>query len=133
MSKVSSQIAPSGDSVGLIIKDQTCSADVFEGAFVYLDGTTFKNAIATGITTSRVIGIVEFKSDTTTCDIRIGGLTDEVFSGLVANTNYFLSSTVAGTVSTSVVTGSGNVLMKIGRPVTDKILLIGIELRTIRA
>jgi len=132
MATINSQLAPSADLVGLVIKDQTCDATVFEGALVYIDSGVVYNAIATDILTSRVVGIVESKSGSTTCDIRVAGMVEGLFSGLDDNINYFLSSTSAGTMSTSIVTGSGNVLMKIGRPLTDSIFLLGIELRTIR-
>jgi len=132
MTAINSQLTPSPDLVGLVIKDQLCDSSVFEGAFVYVDSGVAYNAIATGILTSRVIGVVESKSDSTTCDIRVAGLVEDILTGLDDNVNYFLSSTVAGTIGTTVVTGSGNVLLKIGRPITSTIFLLGIELRTIR-
>ena len=74
MSSVSSNIAPTGESVGLVIEDYPCDTSVFEGAFVYIESGIANNAIATGITTSRVIGIVEFKPSSTTRNIIIGGI-----------------------------------------------------------
>ena len=132
MTAINSQLVPTADQVGLIIKDQTCDVSVYIGSFVYIEAGVANNGLANSITTSRVIGVVENKPTTTTCDIRIGGLTDEIFIGLNDNNNYFLSSTVAGEASLTVTTGSGNVLVKLGKPITDKILLLGIDLRVIR-
>jgi len=133
MSAVSSSIAPSADLVGLVLKDHICDISVYEGSFVYIESGIALNGLADDISTSRVIGVVEFKSSTTTCDIRIGGITEELFSGLDDNNNYFLSPTVVGGITLTAPTTSNNVVVKIGNPISDKIMLLGIQLKVIRA
>jgi len=133
MPLINSQLLPTPDQVGLLISDQLCDASVYVGALVYIEGGTAFNGLADDMSTSKVIGIVEDKSSTTTCDIRIGGLSDEIFTGLDDNNNYFLSPSVAGGITLTAPNTSNHVVVKIGNPITDKIMLIGIEVRAKRS
>lgn len=105
------------DTSNNLIPNVDCQSSVYEGAWVYMDGTgTAINAIATDLSTSNVIGMVESKLSLNKCIIRVGGISDGIFIGLDPTKDYYLSDSVAGGIQTNVVTTSGHVMLKIGQP-----------------
>lgn len=118
----------SSDDSGTVITGVTCDASVFVGAVVRMNGTTAVNAQADNKTNSRAVGIVENKPTSTTCDIRVAGfVSDAVFSLVVGNT-YFLSASSAGAVTSTPPTGSGQYVVRIGKPLDTQ--TISLDLAT---
>jgi len=70
------------------------------GDVLYLDGGTYKKAIATDIITAEVVGIVSDVTDAANFIILSGGRL-EGLSGLTAGTIYFLSATVSGSLTST--------------------------------
>jgi len=102
----------------LLISNVPCDASVYLGAAVRMDsaGTLF-NAIATSLSTSNVIGIVESKSSSVLCAVRVLGVTPAIFSGLDVLQEYFLSDVTAGLITTTPVLAiSGHVVLSLGQP-----------------
>lgn len=112
-----------------------CDASVAVGDWVYLDqfGVAWP-AIATGTVESNVVGIVEAKANSTTCTVRFSGRSLIQFTGLDPTKDYFLSSSVSGTMTEiGPITGSGYWLVPLGRPLTDQKFIVNIKTRIKRA
>lgn len=105
------------DISNAILYNIPCDATVYVGAAVILNssGIAF-NAIASDISTSNVLGIVENKTGILSCDVRVSGISNEIYAGLDVTKEYYLSDTVAGGIQTSIPTDSGHVKMKLGQP-----------------
>ena len=98
-----------------VLRDVNCANDVFVGAFVYIDSSEIaRNAIASAYGTSNVIGLVESITGTK-CNIRVSGISASIFTGLNPELDYFLSDSVAGTLSAAVPTTSGHIKLKLGQ------------------
>jgi len=102
---------------GLVIRNVPCDVSVFvrAGVRVSVGGTAF-NASAAALSTANVIGVVQGKPTTTTCDIRVLGTTPAVFAALDVTKEYFLSATSDGILTPVPPTGSGAVVVRIGQP-----------------
>jgi hypothetical protein len=121
----------SGSNV--VILNVTCDLTVYVGAAVIMDGSgVAQNALADSKANSNVIGIVEAKSDTTTCDIRVLGVSASIFSGLDVTKEYYLSNTVPGQITTTVPATTGHVKAKLGQPFSATEMLVLKGERTIR-
>lgn len=108
------------------IENVLCDATVAIGDVVRLSGSTFIRAIADNTLNSKAVGICVSKSAPTTCNVQFCGHTDTVMTGLVANTNYYLSDVTAGGLTTIPPTSSGNTVVHIGRTITSQKLAIQI-------
>ena len=116
------------------ISGATCDASVAVGNVVRMNGGTAVNALADSLTNSRIIGICVSKASATECDIQVTGFTDTgVLSGLSINTDYFLSETTPGAITTTPPSGSGNTVTFIGRAYATNQLVINIGIPLIRA
>jgi len=114
----------SEDSGGLVISGVACDPSVYIGSAVRMDATgTAFNAIATGLTTSNVIGIVESKQTSTNCTIRVSGTTIDIFTGLDVTKEYYLSDTIAGAITTTIPSLPTRIMLKLGQPFSDKSFL----------
>lgn len=101
----------------VVLNDVPCNASVFIGAAVRMtSGGTAVNAIADSVANSNVIGIVEAKSSSTLCNIRVVGVSLAVFSSLDVTKEYYLSDSVAGQLVTTIPTASGHVVLRLGQP-----------------
>ena len=109
-----------------IIEAVTCDSTVAVGNVVRMSGSTVVNALADSIGNSRVIGICVAKDDATTCDIQVTGFTASIFGGLSTNTKYFLSPTTPGAITTTVPTGSGEIVQPIGLAFSASVMIINI-------
>lgn len=118
----------------VVLSDVNCYESVYIGAAVYIESGTNKatNAIATSSNTSNVIGIVEAKSTTTLCSIRVVGSTGSIFTGLDVTKEYYLSETVAGLIGTTVPSASGSIVLRVGQPLTDEKFVVVKGTRTTR-
>lgn len=110
--------------VNAIIENVPCLSSVYVGAAVIMNGSgTAENGLADSMANSNVIGLVEAKSDATTCTIRVAGVTLDLYTGLDVTKEYFLSDTVAGELTTTVPTTSGHIKVKIGQPFSAETFL----------
>jgi hypothetical protein len=101
----------------VVLDNVDCDASVYVGAAVRMTGAGLAiNAIADNVTNSNVIGIVESKSSSVKCNIRVVGVSLPVFLALDVTKEYYLSNTVAGALQTNVPTTSGHVKLKLGQP-----------------
>jgi hypothetical protein len=119
----------SGDN---IIESVPCDSTVFIGAVVRMNSGTAVNAIADSSTNSKVVGICVAKTSSTVCNIQVCGATSGIFGGLTDN-NYFLSESTAGQITTTAPTGSGEIVIHIGRSLTSSRLVIQVGTQIRRA
>ena len=104
-------------SANIVLNNVPCESSVFVGAAVYMQASGIaKNAIATSIGQSNVIGIIQEKPELNLCNIRVIGVTPPVFTGLDVSKEYFLSDSVAGGVVTIAPSLSGHIVLRIGQP-----------------
>jgi hypothetical protein len=134
-------IAPDTQSVILkvdlydpsILFNQDCESAVEVGHFVYLDGDGKAwRAKADNIDTSNVIGVVEKKIGNINCDIRVLGITKEIFTSLDTAEEYFLSDTVAGGYTSEPPTAPGHVKLRLGQALSSTRMVYSRGERTIR-
>lgn len=121
------EVVFTADSLGtnIVLTNVDCEASVFVGAAVYMQASgVAKNAIATSLTESNVIGFVESKENSTTCNIRLLGVTPAIFSGLDTSKEYFLSDSIAGEIVDTGPITSGHILLKLGQPFSATELLV---------
>lgn len=128
---------------GQVLLGMTCDPSVFVGAAVRLeasspteltmdewpvlsllltlDASTYNavavNGLADSIENAQIIGLVQNKPTSTTCDIRVIGPLSGIFSGLDVGTEYFLSDLHPGIITPRVLAPSdpGSVLLRIGQ------------------
>lgn len=83
------------------------------GDILYLNGSVYTKAIATASNTAEVVGMVSRVVDANTFEMTISGEVTGL-SGLVVGEAYFLSPTVAGTMSVTEPTTLGHVSLPLG-------------------
>jgi hypothetical protein len=117
-----------GSFKNLSLTGVACDASVYVGAVVRIDDTTgeFVNALADSPTNANAFGICTSKSSSTICDVLLpGSVTEAIYTGLLLNTRYFLSATVAGEFTTAIPTGAGQVIAEVCRTYTsEKVLFL---------
>ena len=108
-----------------ILSGETCDSSVYVGAIVRVNNLgVFVNAMADTPINAMAFGICVAKTATTIADILLpGGITGNIYAGLFLETNYFLSPTVGGAITTVLPTGSGQIILNIGKPYTSNRLL----------
>ena len=107
----------------VLILDVPCDPSVYEGAAVYKNGDVAYNAIANNASTANFIGIAETKTSPVLCNLRVLGVTPEIYSSLDQTKDYVLSDTVPGLITTTQV-GPGNFIVPCGQPFSDKRFLV---------
>ena len=101
----------------VVLTDVPCEAAAQVSDFVRMNSVgTAVRAIADDFDNSNIIGVIESKSGSNLCNIRVSGVTDDLFTGLDVTKEYFLSDTVPGTITTTVPTTTGHVRLKVGQP-----------------
>lgn len=124
---------PSDGTTNIILYDIPCDASTYVSGFVRMTaGGLAVNALADSETNSNIIGMVILKPTSTTCNIRVTGVSEELFAGLDVTKEYYLSSTVPGGISTIPPTGTGEILLKVGQPFSDKKFFVLKGTRVIR-
>lgn len=99
---------------GNTITGVTCDASVTVGDAVYLSGAnTVERAIATSVTAATVVGFVIDKPISTICSVAFDGIVKD-FPGIIPNTQYFLSSNIAGAITEDPPVADNQILVKIG-------------------
>ena len=120
------------ETANVFITNVACHSSVYVGAIVRMSSTTAVNALADTEGNSNMIGICETKLSTNVCNIRVLGVSGELYSSLDVTKEYYLSDSVAGGITTSIPTTSGHIVLKIGQPYTDKKLLVLKGQRSVR-
>jgi hypothetical protein len=112
----------------------TCLAAVAVGDWVRMNGSTAEKAQADSVANADVIGVVEAKSAATTCTIRLSGISSAIFLGLDNTKDYFLSAATAGAMvnETAVPSGSGNVVISLGKPFSATEFIVNIGQQIVR-
>jgi len=111
----------------VVIRNVPCDATVFIKAAVRMTiGGTAVNALADSATNANVIGIVEGKPTSTTCDIRVNGHTGSLFTGLDVTKLYFLSATIPGEMTIIAPTAPGTIRQYLGKPFSGTEFLVTI-------
>lgn len=124
----------SPEPANVVIPNVPCDVSVFVGAVVRTTPLgTIVNALADSLTNSNILGIVETKPTSTTCNVRVLGVTPEIFSGLDVTKEYYLSDTVPGQISTTIPTVSGRVKIMVGQPFSSGKMLVLRGERVVRA
>lgn len=128
------QIDP--DTLGganVVIPSVPCEASVFVGSAVIMQASGIaKNGLADSLANSNIIGIVESKTSSLVCNIRVLGVSGSLFVGLDVTKEYYLSETVLGGISTVPPVNSGSVILKIGQPYSATEMLVNKGQRTVR-
>lgn len=107
-----------------VLTNVSCLSDVYVGSAVVMTaGSVAVNGLADNLSTSNVIGIVEAKSTTTLCDIRVLGVSGSLFVGLDLSKTYYLSDTIPGAI-VDAFPSPGNFKVKIGKPFNTTNLLV---------
>lgn len=124
-------------STGLVITNASFSGSAALGDWVRATpSSVFVPAIADSISNSNVVGVIETITNLSTSSptgrIRVLGVTTGIFSSLDPSQEYFLSSTSAGKITTTIPTTSGHVVARVGQPVTSSKFLVLKGTRIIR-
>lgn len=121
-------------SANVVLLGMPCSALVSVGDFVRVDSVGLVvRAIANSMANSNILGCVESKQDSNTCDVRVLGVTPSNFSSLDVTKEYFLSDTIEGGITSTPPSSSGSVRLKVGQPTSSNKLLILKGERTLRS
>jgi hypothetical protein len=101
----------------VVILNVPCELSVYVKSAVRMKSNgEATNALADSEANANVLGIVVNKPTTTTCDIRVLGVTAEIFTALDVTKEYYLSDTVAGELTTTIPVDSGHVVLRLGQP-----------------
>lgn len=101
-----------------------CEASAQVGHWVRMSSGTAVRAQADVFANSNVIGVIEEKSSPTVCTIRFLGETLDIFTGLDETKEYYLSEITPGEMTTIPPTTPGNIIIKVGQPVTATAFLV---------
>jgi hypothetical protein len=102
-----------------------CPGTVAVGDVVYLSAADTVDKASATDDTKPAIGVVVSKPTATTAVVRWGG-TASVFAGLTPGATYYLS-TVAGTITDTAPSGSGNIVQRLGFAKNATTLFIQID------
>lgn len=92
-------------------------------------------AQADSLDNSNTIGLVESKGTSVIANIRVLGLTPEIFTGLDESKEYFLDAATAGAMvpQGSHPTAAGHVILKVGQPFSSTQFLVLKGTRIVRS
>jgi hypothetical protein len=111
-------------SPDLILSGIPCDVSVSVGDWVRMSSGVAVKASADSVENSNVFGVVESKTNGTTANIRVMGLTGDLFSGLDESKEYYLSADTPGAMVTIPPSDTGQVLLKLGQPYTNSKFLV---------
>lgn len=124
------------DNIGganIVLLDVPCEAVSAIGDFVRMNASGVAiRALADIFENSNVIGLIESKSTTTICNVRVQGVSPEIYIGLDVTKEYFLSDINPGKMAITVPTATGRIKLKLGQPFSDKTFLMNKGERLIR-
>jgi hypothetical protein len=111
-------------SIGLLF-NLPCDETVYSGAVVRINQNgVILNAIADSPENSNVLGIVESKASDTICNVRLFGVSKDIFNGLDVSKQYYLSNTVAGGLTDIVPSSNNQIKVIVGIPLDDKRMFV---------
>jgi hypothetical protein len=115
----------------VVLENVPCEPDALVSHAVRMSAGIAIRAIANNSTNGNVIGIIENKVSSTLANVRILGLSSSIFTGLSENEDYYLSSTIAGELTTTPPTAPGSVVIRVGQAFsgTELIVLKGVRFR----
>lgn len=113
--------------------NMVCVSTVVAGDWVRMSSTTVVRAQADSAANGAVFGVCILKPSSLVCHVRVGGYTEDLFTTLNTEKMYFLDETNPGQMTDTPPTGSGEVLVPLGRPVTDKALALNIGQLIVRS
>lgn len=117
-----------------VVPDVPCDSSVTIGDWVRINSSGIAvKAQADSLQNSDVFGLVEAKSTNTVCIIRVSGVSTLTFSGLLPESPYFLSTSISGQMNTTLPTGSGEIVLNLGRPLNSTRFLVRVQMRLQRA
>ncbi len=120
-------------SPNVVLSNIDCLSSVYVGAAVIINGGVVSNALANSMVQSNIIGIVEEKLSLNKCNVRVSGVTGgSIFSGLDETKEYFLSASVAGQITETPPSNSGDIMLKVGQPFDSSNFLVLKGQRTVR-
>lgn len=133
MSVISQTVRPSS-TPDILVSYIHCDLSVVVGDWVRLNeqGVAIK-AVADSFDNSTIFGLVEERGSGTNCVIRVAGISKELFTGLNITKPYFLDTLNPGLMSLSVPTSPGQIVLSLGRPISDKRFLVQPSLRLQRS
>lgn len=133
MSVISQTVRPSS-TPDILVSNLPCDPLVTIGDWVRLDSNqTVVRAVADSVLNSLIFGLVEEKNSATVCTVRVAGVSKEIFSSLDVMAPYFLDSVTGGRMTKVVPESAGEIVLSLGRPVTDKRFLVQPALRLQRS
>ena len=105
------QTTGTGTAQNFCLTGKTCTAGTAVADILRMNNSNIlEPALADTFVNSLAMGVCKSKSNATTCDLIIGGLTPAIFSGLDVDKEYFLSNTTAGAI-TITPPSTGNVII----------------------
>ena len=104
-----------------------CPSGAIVGDFVYLSSAdTVGLALADSASTMPAHGVIASKSDSTHCMVQYGGDLGG-YTGLAADTAYYVSDTLAGKPTTVAPTDDGHVLQVVGKARNADTLVVSVD------
>ena len=117
-----------------LLEEVVCEASVAIGDWIYLNSSNIGvSALADSEANSHIIGLVEDKPSATRATVRTHGISSELFTGLDVTKDYFLDESTAGAMTITPPTGSNEVVLRVGRPFSDKRFWVQMGIRMVRA
>lgn len=129
-----SQTTRPGSTPDILVPDLDCDSSVAVGDWVRYDAFNILiKAQADSVDGAHVVGLVEEKTTSTKCVVRVAGVSKALFIGLDVSKEYFLSSVSAGQMTVSPPTASGEVLLSLGQPITPTKFIVRKGMRVKRS
>lgn len=107
----------------LVLPNVQCEAAASVGDWVRMSSGIAIRASADNLEDSNVIGLLESKINATTCNIRVLGVSDPIFTGLDESKEYLLSIS-PGQMDITAPTDSGQIILKLGQPFDSQRFLV---------
>ncbi len=121
-------------NANVVLTNVPCDPSVIVTDAVKMVAGVAYQAQADAVGNSNLIGIVQSKSSSVLCDIRVTGITPPIFTGLDETKEYYLSTSTAGLVvdETIATGGAGSVIIRVGQPFSSTEMFVSKGMRIIR-
>lgn len=116
MSIYSNAYTPPTNDANTILRDLECDPSVQVGDAVRVSGGVIVRALADTFANANLLGICESKTTATVCDVRVSGVSEPIYSGLLESEDYYLSDTIPGKIVPAPPLAVGSILIRIGQP-----------------
>lgn len=114
------------DATRVVLENVACDPTTVVGDWVRVELGVAYRAQANSELNSQVVGVIDSKSTFGTCNIVLSGLTSEIFTSLDTTKDYFLQYVPAGVAGVTIPTAANSFVVKVGKPYTDKIMIVNI-------